>query len=409
MIDSNYSGTLLDVIQKFREYIEQNFGNDSKNAKAYFRISDRIEHYAIGKDPSIPPDLILLEYHDKIIGEPATGTPLSRTKKKYLRTINILLDLLRGVEPRRRYNNHPHPCPELYQDILSRYQTLMEENQKSQGTIRTRVGRMIIFFSFLADKNCVSLRDIEPELFAEYISSLNGKYSSQGKASLLYTIRNFFSYEEFSNHLSFDPLPFLTRIHSKKHERLPSFYTPDEVRKVLSAVDRTTSWGKTIYLMMLLACVYGLRSSDIKALRIDNINWKSKTITLTQFKTHREISLPITDEVLFALLDYIKNVRPKSNYANVFIRLKKPHLPYSMADHFGDKLRPYFDAAGVDVKGKHHGLHSLRHSLATNLLESGTPVNEIAVILGHTSASATKAYVWSDIEHIRIAALEVPE
>ena len=69
---------------------------------------------------------------------------------------------------------------------------------------------------------------------------------------------------------------------------------------------------------------------------------------------------------------------------------------------------PYFKLAGVDTKGKHHGLHSLRHSLATNLFESGTPVNEIAVILGHTSAASTKAYVWSDIERLRIAALEVP-
>lgn len=410
MIDSNYSETLLcDVNRKFREYITQNYGTDSQCAKAYLRISNLIEHYANENDPSIPPEQILLEYRNKICGELSTGTPLSTTKERHVRAINILLDFLRGEEPKRRYVNHSLTCPALYQDILSRYQTLMAEDQKSQGTIRTRVGRVIIFFSFLANMNCVSLRDINPELLAEYISSLNDKYSSQGKASLLYTIRNFFSYEEFSNSLSFDPFPFLTGIHSKKHERLPSFYTADEVRKVLNAVDRSTPWGKTIYLMMLLACVYGLRSSDIKALRIDNISWRNKTITLTQFKTHREISLPITDEVLFALLDYIKNVRPEVNYVNVFIRLRKPHVPYSMNDHFGNKLMPYFEAAGVDVKGKHHGLHSLRHSLATNLLESGTPINEIAVILGHTSASATKTYIWSDIEHLRIAAMEVPE
>ena len=74
-------------------------------------------------------------------------------------------------------------------------------------------------------------------------------------------------------------------------------------------------------------------------------------------------------------------------------------------DHFGDKILPYFKLAGVDTKGKHHGLHSL--SLATNLFESGT--HEIAVILGHTSAASTKSYVWSDIEPLRIAALEAPK
>lgn len=151
-----------------------------------------------------------------------------------------------------------------------------------------------------------------------------------------------------------------------------------------------------------------MKSTTIKALVFSGINWGRRTITISQFKTHREVSLPITDEVLFALLDYIKNVRPRVNSPYVFIRLRKPHVPYSMDDHFGDKILPYFEIAGVDTKGKHHGLHSLRHSLATNLFESGTPVNEIAVILGHTSVASTKTYVWSDIERLRIAALEVP-
>ena len=114
-------------------------------------------------------------------------------------------------------------------------------------------------------------------------------------------------------------------------------------------------------------------------------------------------------QLIGALLDYIKNARPESDCPNVFIRLKKPYIPYSMNDHFGDKIFPFFELAGVDTKGKHHGLHSLRHSLATNLFVSGTPVNEIAVILGHTSVESTKTYVWSDIEHLRIAALEVPK
>jgi integrase len=151
-----------------------------------------------------------------------------------------------------------------------------------------------------------------------------------------------------------------------------------------------------------------MRSSDIKALTLDCINWHQRTITISQFKTHREVVLPITDEVFFALLDYIKNARPQTAYQNVFIRLRKPYVPYSMNDHFGDKIAPFFEIAGVSIKGKHHGLHSLRHSLATNLLNTGTPVNEIAVILGHTSASSTKTYIWSDLEHLRIAAMEVP-
>lgn len=409
MIDSSYTEILYDAIQHFREHIIQSHGDDSKTAQTYIRIADDFQRYVSGKKPATSPEQVIQEYYSMTVGVSPFEAPPSKSKERYARAIRMIQDFLHHEEPKRRYVNHPFDCPTSYQAILSRYETLMKNDQKSYGTIRTRSGRMKVFFVFLAGRECVVLQNITPELFTDYVSSLNDRYSSQGKASLLYTIRNFFSYDEFSEMLTFDPLPFLSGIHSRKHERLPSFYTAEEVKRILNAVNRSTPWGKTAYLMMILACVYGLRSSDIKALRFDDINWESRTITIIQFKTHKSVSLPITDEILFALLDYIKNARPRVDNPNVFIRLRKPYIPYSMNDHFGDKILPYFEIAGVDTKGKHHGLHSLRHSLATNLLKTGTPVNEIAVILGHTSAASTKTYVWSDIEHLRIAALEVPE
>lgn len=409
MIDSSHTEILYDAIQHFRQHIIQSFGDDSKTAQAYIRIADDFQRYVSGRKPDASPEQVIQEYYTMAVGVSPFKAPSSKSKERYARAIRMIQDFLHHEEPKRRYVTHPFDCPISYQAILSRYETLMKNDQKSYGTIRTRSGRMKVFFLFLAGRECVVLQDITPELFTDYVSSLNDRYSSQGKASLLYTIRNFFSYDEFSEMLTFDPLPFLSGIHSRKHERLPSFYTAEDVKRILNAVNRSTPWGKTAYLMMILACVYGLRSSDIKALRFDDINWKSRTITIIQFKTHKPVSLPITDEILFALLDYIKNARPRVDNPNVFIRLRKPYIPYSMNDHFGDKILPYFEIAGVDTKGKHHGLHSLRHSLATNLLKTGTPVNEIAVILGHTSAASTKTYVWSDIECLRIAALEVPE
>lgn len=409
MIDSNCTATLSEAIHQFREYITQNHGSGSITAQAYIRIANDLERYASEKKLYSYPESAIKEYYALTVGVPPFEAPPSKSKEKCARAIRMIRDILHHEEPKRRYVSHPLNCPASYQAILGRYETAMKDDQKSYGTIRTRSGRMKIFFVFLAERGCTALQDITPKLLADYVVSLNERYSSQGKASLLYTIRNFFSYNEFFEILTFDPLPFLSGIHSKKHERLPSFYTAEEVRRVLNAVDRSTLWGKTVYLMMLLACMYGLRSSDIKALDFADINWTSRTLTITQFKTHKAVSLPITDEILFALLDYIKNARPRVDNPKVFIRLKKPYIPYSMNDHFGDKIFPYFEAAEIDTKGKHHGLHSLRHSLATNLLEMGTPVNEIAVILGHSSAASTKAYVWSDIEHLRIAALEVPE
>lgn len=67
-----------------------------------------------------------------------------------------------------------------------------------------------------------------------------------------------------------------------------------------------------------------------------------------------------------------------------------------------------FADAGVETAGKHHGMHSLRHSAATNMLSCGTPYPMISSVLGHSSANVTKRYLSIDVESLRPLALEVP-
>lgn len=160
-----------------------------------------------------------------------------------------------------------------------------------------------------------------------------------------------------------------------KNQRLESYYTAEEIKAVMDAVDRNTPWGKII--------------------------------SLYQIKTKRYVELPLTDGTALALLDYIKNVRPESDDPHVFLRHTRPYIPYSSKDNFDSKVSYYFKKSGVDTNGKYHGMHSMKHSLATNLLGEDTSVNEIASILGHSSIKLTKPYIWSDIKHLKMCALEV--
>lgn len=159
--------------------------------------------------------------------------------------------------------------------------------------------------------------------------------------------------------------------------------------------------------MMLLACVYGLRSCDIMQFKLSDINWKKKTLCICQQKTKRHVEFPLTQAVCLALLDYIKNARPNVFYPHVFIRQRSPHVPYSLQSRFSGKLEVFFKKAGIDTQNKHYGLHSLRHSLATELFSNEVPIHEIAAILGHSTTKPTLGYVWSDVSHLKAAALEV--
>ena len=197
-------------------------------------------------------------------------------------------------------------------------------------------------------------------------------------------------------------------MHTNKHERLPSYYSAEEIRKVLNSIDRETYIGRLAYAFMLLGCVYGIRSCDIKNLKLDSINWDKNKISFVQHKTKVPVELPLLTEVRLALLDYIKNARPKCDLPFVFLRTRPPISPFSQNNHLSDVIRKVFEKAGIDTRGKHCGLHSLRHSLATTLTEMSVPINEITTILGHSSMTPTLSYIWSDIPHLRLAAEEVP-
>ena len=296
-----------------------------------------------------------------------------------------------------------------FKPLLDEYEDWQQKRGKSSNTISTRIGRIKVMFFYFEGRCIQDLKNASIDDFVEFPGYLKDRgYTSQGVHNILYTVRDYLKMPGVLEKMSCNPNPIFTRMHTNKHERLPSFYSADEIRRVLDAIDRETRLGRQIYAVVLLAAVYGMRCSDIKNLRFENFNWDENKISFVQYKTKKSIELPLLSEVRFAVLDYIKNARPKSNYPFIFVTSKAPHMPFSGNNHMAYLLREVFIKAGIDTTGKHCGLHSLRHSLATNLTELSVPLNETTTILGHSNMNTTLTYVWSDLTHLRLAAEEVP-
>ena len=124
-------------------------------------------------------------------------------------------------------------------------------------------------------------------------------------------------------------------------------------------------------------------------------------------KTGNFIELPLLPEVGNAIIDYLKNGRPKSSAVNLFILHRPPYTSLS-AYAVCSQINRLIALSGVNVAGKHHGLHSLRHSLASALLKKSTPIETISEVLGHQSCQSTMSYLSIDMESLRQCALEVP-
>lgn len=347
-------------------------------------------------------------YYERMTATPPFRRPSTVHARRKARIILMARDILCGDEPKCRYPYDSEATrSSAFSGVLSAYEEWMRAGGKSEATVRSRLQRSDVFLRWLESAGVVAASEITPLHLSDFVAWLAGRYSAAGKSNILYTLRNLFACPDMARELSFDPSGILTGLHTPKRQAIPSVYSRDEVRAILDSVDRETHAGRTTYLVVVLASVYGLRSGDIKLLTLDDVDFSAGVIRIVQHKTGAPLVLPLVDEVRYPLLDYLMRTRRQCDHREVLIKHRGTAEPYSRDNHFGGTLRRAIEASGVVVGTRRAGLHALRHSLATELLSSGVPVSDIATVLGHRTVESTKAYVWSDVEHLRVAALEV--
>ena len=194
---------------------------------------------------------------------------------------------------------------------------------------------------------------------------------------------------------------------SRKQARIPSVWDPGDVSRILDAVDRGSPCGKRDYAIILLIARLGLRIIDVKRLEFADFGWPGCRLSVVQAKTGRKVHLTLLKDVGWAVIDYARSGRPASGCPQVFLRHTAPVGPFSDEDHLHQILVKYARAAHVTVsEERRHGMHSLRHTLATRLMEDGTPVEQIAEILVQQSVASACVYLKSSLGLLAKCALD---
>jgi len=189
-------------------------------------------------------------------------------------------------------------------------------------------------------------------------------------------------------------------------EQLPRALPWETVRTLLRSIDRTAPVGRRDYAMLLLITSYGLRTSEIAALKLDDIEWRAGRIRIAQRKGGSPLLLPLTDEVGAAVVDYLRRGRPHLPHRELFLRCRAPAgviKPTAVTEAFQSWSR----RSGLKIP--YQGPHCLRHSFAVHLLRQGVSLKTIGDVLGHRSAEATCVYVRLAVEDLRDVALPVPQ
>jgi site-specific recombinase XerD len=180
---------------------------------------------------------------------------------------------------------------------------------------------------------------------------------------------------------------------------LPRYLQPEEVERVISSCDPATPAGARDRAILLLLARLGLRAGDIVRLRLEDIDWKEASIRVAG-KGRRQALLPLTQEMGDAIVAYIKDGRPQSDAATLFIRSRAPFRAF--ADHCAISMIVAQAMRRADVACPSRGAaHVLRHSVASSMLRQGASLQEIAGVLRHRSIATTEIYAKVDVVALR--------
>lgn len=263
---------------------------------------------------------------------------------------------------------------------------------------------------FISYLNTVSIDDFEnvkAEHVTGFISSLVG-YAARTVAGKISILRGLFRYLYLHEYISYPLETTLPRIFHYARTSLPTIWSGEEIEKILKSVDRGNPTGKRNYAMILLIARLGLRIGDVRNLKLCNINWDTNQVKFIQNKTGEPLTLPLLEDVGWAIIDYLKNGRPVTNCTNVFIRHLAPFTSFADNNCLYEMITRIISKAGISTEKRVRiGMHSLRHTLASELMKSNVEINTISDILGHCDPETTRHYLRVNLPALRQCALDM--
>lgn len=299
-----------------------------------------------------------------------------------------------------------YPVSEKYEELMSRFQSELLKTLGT-GTVRVSMGIIRQFLYFLEKEGVTDASGIKDNHVLTFIRN----EAPQHKASmgtLLRTISKFIKFLRTEKIVHLDTDKLLTTAGRCRQKALPCF-TDEELKHIFAQIDHSCDKGKRDYAIFLTALRTGLRASDIAKLKLTDINWIERTISVTQKKTKTALHLPLPVDVGNAIAEYILHSRHKTENPYIFLRLENtvsmtPLDPTS----FNGYLRKYMEAAGITRIGwDGKSFHAFRRTAGTRMITSGVPISTVSQILGHTNIESSKHYISLDTEKMRECCLDL--
>lgn len=285
-------------------------------------------------------------------------------------------------------------------NLVEEYGIVLKQKNYRNSTISENKRDARLFMYYLESNGIEDVEKIDNSTAAGFIPFI----SSMRKASIgntLINARHFLVFLCDQGKLD-ERVPEALHVHISRPKKILYGFSNDEVNAMLGAVDQSTGMGKRDYAILILAARTGLRSVDIRQLKLSDIKWEQGEIHIVQSKTQKPLILPLMEDVGDAISEYILNVRPKLKDKPVFLTTKRP---FSGIRYLNDIVEKYARISGViDTTKAPLTIHSFRRGLGVSMLKADVPLSEIVEVLGQTRKNSAKKYLALDVDNLRSCA-----
>ena len=185
--------------------------------------------------------------------------------------------------------------------------------------------------------------------------------------------------------------------------RLHKAIAAEDAARIVASCDRTTPVGCRDYAILMMLSRMGLRGCEIARLLLEDLDWRAGEVIVRGKRQYYE-RLPLPVDVGEALVDYLRRGRPESADRHVFLTAIRPFRALRQEEYgiVGRIVARASKRAGLG----HVGVHRLRHTVATEALQAGAPLEEIASLLRHRDWVTTMGY--AKVDSVRLRELARP-
>lgn len=281
---------------------------------------------------------------------------------------------------------------------------LIRQRRVSAHTIAAYRDTLRLLLSYAADQtgkkpHSLDLADLDAPLIGAFLQHLehDRHNSARTRNARLAAIHSLFSYAALRHPEHAATIGRVLAIPPHRFERnLVTFLTEAEAQALLAACDRRSWTGKRDHAMLLLAIQTGLRISELRALTVDDVRFGPGPHVHTIGKGRKERCTPLLPATVKILKTWLRE-RGGAPGEPLFPTRTGTALSRDAIEH---RVASYLTQARNDcpsLRTKNVTTHTLRHTAAMRLLQSGIDVTVIALWLGHEQVTTTNLYLHADM------------